>query len=168
MAAKKSASKKSAVTKNPVGKKTAPKPAAKKAASKKAASHKVARPMPKLGKSSPALVQVFEQSMAGLPMAQTRLVFGSPAAFVNGNMFAGLQNENFFLRLPDAERELFQQTVSGQRWEPIPGRPMREYVLAPSPMLESPGQLDAWLGKALAYAQSLPPKLPKAKKKTAR
>jgi len=102
--------------------------------------------------------------MAALPLAQTKTVFGSPASFVNGHMFAGIQNESFFLRLPDAERVSFMQTVSAAQWEPIPGRPMREYVVVPAPLIEAPGQLNAWLGKSIAYVQSLPPKPAKKKK----
>ena len=140
---------------------------AKKAARKiavKTRRQEIHAPMPKLGKSSPALLQAFAQTMATLPMAQTKTVFGSPAAFANGHMFAGIQNESYFLRLPDAERESFMQTVSAEKWEPMPGRPMREYVVVPAPLIESPGQLNTWLGKSIAYVQSLPPKAAKKKK----
>jgi TfoX/Sxy family transcriptional regulator of competence genes len=143
-----------------IAKRASPRVAAKKPAAKKAA-----RPMPKLEKSSPALLQAFAQTMATLPMAQTKTVFGSPAAFANGHMFAGIQNESFFLRLPDAERESFMQTVSAAQWEPMPGRPMREYVVVPAPLIEGADELNAWLGKSIAYVQSLPPKAAKAKKK---
>ena len=91
--------------------------------------------------ASPALLQAFAQTMATLPMAQTKTVFGSPAAFANGHMFAGIQNESFFLRLPDAERESFMQTVSADQWEPMPGRPMREYVVVPAPLIEATASL---------------------------
>ena len=168
MAAKKAVKKKTGNTakraaNKKIAKKAAPRAAAKKAAAKKAAAKKAARPMPKLEKSSPALLQAFAQAMDGLPMAQTKTVFGSPAAFANGHMFAGIQNESFFLRLPDTERESFMHTVSAQRWEPIAGRPMREYVVVPAPLIESPDQLSAWLVKSVAYAQSLPPKAAKKK-----
>ncbi len=146
---------------------------AKRAASKKLAKNgaprpaakKSARPMPKQAKPSPALLQAFAQVMATLPMAQTNTVFGAPAAFANGHMFAGIQNESFFLRLPDAERESFMQTVSAQRWGPIAGRPMREYVVVPGPLIEAPDQLNAWLGRSIAYVQSLPPKAAKKAKR---
>jgi TfoX/Sxy family transcriptional regulator of competence genes len=164
MAAKKAAKKKTAKTAKRAVKKGIARKAAPRAAAKKSAAKKGARPMPKLEKSSPALLQAFAQVMATQPMAQTKTVFGSPAAFANGQMFAGIQNESFFLRLPDAERESFMQTVSAQRWEPIAGRPMREYVVVPAPLIESPDQLNAWLGKSIAYVQSLPPKAAKKKK----
>jgi TfoX/Sxy family transcriptional regulator of competence genes len=159
MAAKKAAKNKPAKAAKSAAKKKIAKKAAPRAAVKK-----TARPMPKLEKSSPALLQAFAQTMATLPMAQTKTVFGSPAAFANGHMFAGIQNESFFLRLPDAERESFMQTVSAVKWEPIAGRPMREYVVVPAPLIEAPDQLNAWLGKSIAYVQSLPPKAAKKKK----
>jgi len=159
MAAKKATKKKSVRTAKSAAKKRTTKKAPPRRAAKKAA-----RPMPKLEKSSPALLQAFAQTMATLPMAQIKTVFGSPAAFANGHMFAGIQNESFFLRLPDAERESFMQTVSAEQWEPMAGRPMREYVVVPAPLIEAPDQLSAWLGKSIAYVQSLPPKAAKKKK----
>ena len=156
MAAKKAATKKTSA-------KTTKK-AVKTGAARKPAAKKSTRPMPKLEKSSPALLNAFAQIMATQPLAETKTVFGSPAAFANGNMFAGIQNDNFFLRLPDAERESFMQTVNARQWEPMPGRPMREYVLVPAPLIEAPEKLNAWLGKSIAYVRSLPPKAAKKKK----
>ena len=51
----------------------------------------------------------------------------------------------------------------------MPGRPMREYLVVPAPILGSDARLEEWLGKAAAYTRSLPPKPPKptrGKKKT--
>jgi TfoX/Sxy family transcriptional regulator of competence genes len=165
MAAKKAPKKKTASPAQRAAKNIIAKKAVAKKATKKPAAKKAVRPMPKLEKSSPALLQAFAQTMATLPMAQTKTVFGSPAAFANGHMFAGIQNESFFLRLPDADRESFMQTVSARQWEPMAGRPMREYVVVPAPLIEAPDDLNAWLGKSIAYVQSLPPKAAKAKKK---
>jgi TfoX/Sxy family transcriptional regulator of competence genes len=142
-------------------------PAQKKTVVKKTAAKKISK-MPKWSKSPPELVAVFEKVMAGVPQAQTRQVVGYPAAFANGQMFAGLHQDNFILRLPDDEREAFLQRAGAQVFEPMPGRPMREYVVVPPPVLQSAKQLDGWLGKALAYAQSLPPKTAKAKRKVPR
>ncbi len=140
-------------------KKTAAKGGAKKAA-KKAVSK-----MPTFSKSPPELVAAFEQIMAGMPMAESRKMFGYPAAFANGQMFASLFGDSFILRLPDAEREAFIRKHGTHLFEPMPGRPMREYVVVPPPVLKSGRQLDDWLGKAMAYAQSLPPKAAKVRRK---
>jgi TfoX/Sxy family transcriptional regulator of competence genes len=137
----------------------------KKTVAKKTSAKKSAVKMPKWEKSSPELVQVFEQALSGVPQAQSRQMFGYPAAFVNGQMFASLFQENFILRLPEAERAAFMQKHDAHVFEPMPGRPMREYVVVPPSVVRSAAQLDGWLGKALAYAQSLPPKPAKAKRK---
>ena len=144
-------------------KKSAKKPAAKGGAKK--AAKKAASKMPVFSKSPPELVAAFEQIMAARPTAETRKMFGYPAAFANGQMFASLFGDNFILRLPAAEREVFIEKQGTHLFEPMPGRPMREYVVVPPPLLKSGKQLDDWLGKAMAYAQSLPPKAAKARRK---
>jgi len=45
-----------------------------------------------------------------------------------------------------------------QRFEPLPGRVMREYVVAPGVLANEPGALRRWLRTAFGYAGSLPPK----------
>jgi TfoX/Sxy family transcriptional regulator of competence genes len=135
----------------------------KKAAKKSAA--KSLRPMPSFSKAPPALVAQFERVVAGLPMAETRKMFGYPAAFANGQMFLSLFGDSMILRLPEAERAAFIQQHGSHLFEPMPGKPMREYVVVPPALLKSGSALDGWLGKAAAYAQSLPPKAAKAKRK---
>ena len=69
-----------------------------------------------------------------------------------------------FVRLSSEDRLQFLELEGAKVFEPIPGRPMREYVTIPGPMLNQESELDAWLTKAFNYACSLPPKEPKAKK----
>lgn len=119
---------------------------------------KPARAMPKWRPSPDALVRRFEAAMATVPAAQARKMFGYPAAFRNGNLFAGLFQDQMILRLStDARAELCRRP-GAQPFEPMPGRPMREYVVVPPAMLRSPNELHAWLARAFAYAGSLPPK----------
>ena len=141
-------------------KKTTAKSGAKKA-TKTSATAK--RAMPSFAKAPPELVAVFGQIVAAMPMAEPRKMFGYPAAFANGQMFANLFGDNFILRLPEAERAAFIQQYRSHQFEPMPGRPMREYVVVPPALLKSGAELDGWLGKAAAYAQSLPPKAAKSK-----
>jgi hypothetical protein len=54
-------------------------------------------------KPSAELVAAFDAVLPGAP-AERRLMFGFPAAFVNGNMFMGLFEESFILRL-DGDRK---------------------------------------------------------------
>jgi TfoX/Sxy family transcriptional regulator of competence genes len=96
-----------------------------------------------------------------LPFAQAerRKLFGYPSAFANGNMFAGLFQESLVLRLPEAERAKFLKLKGAHPFEPMAGRPMREYVVVPDAMLKSSRQLRGWLAKSYDYARTLPPKV---------
>jgi hypothetical protein len=51
------------------------------------------------------LVATFDAAIARYPPAERRLMFGMPAAFLNGKMFAALHGERMVLRLPHAPRE---------------------------------------------------------------
>ena len=121
--------------------------------------------MPKFTKAPLELVALFEQVVAGLPPVEMRKMFGYPAAFANGQMFASLFQDHFILRLPTAEREAFIRAHGAHVFEPMPGRPMREYVEVPPALLKTGQELDGWLARGLAYAQSLPPKAAKARRK---
>lgn len=95
-------------------------------------------------------------------------MFGYPAAFLNGNLFAGLHQESFLLRLSERDREIACTKHGGAIFEPMPGRKMREYVALPSAILNRRRALAAWLKKAISYARGLPPKLKRSKAKTKR
>ena len=114
--------------------------------------------MPKWSKSSAELSRTFELAVKPLPGAELRKMFGYPCAFVNGQMFAGLHQENLFLRLPAPDREEFLALPGATPFEPMPGRPMREYVVVPPEMVAATSALSPWLEKALVYAASLPEK----------
>jgi TfoX/Sxy family transcriptional regulator of competence genes len=116
-------------------------------------------------KSSPELVQAFKEAMQPIPAIQLRQMFGYPAAFANGQMFAGLHEEKMVLRLPEEEREVFLQLAGSRQFEPMQGRPMREYVVVPPALQADPDELHRWILKALDYASSLPPKAAKPRRK---
>ena len=113
-------------------------------------------------------IRVFGEAVGDLPDAEQRKMFGYPAAFVRGNMFAGLHESGLVLRLPDSEREKLLKRVGAKPFEPMPGRPMREYVVAPDDFVAQPAQVKAWLRKAFEYGSSLPPKAGSRKKPQAR
>ena len=109
--------------------------------------------------SPPELVQIFGEVGPGPPTVRKKM-FGYPAAFINGNMFAGLFQDNVIVRLAERERgELIRE--GGRPFEPMPGRPMREYVVLPTAAVKDRTRLSSWVKKALAYASRLPPKTPK-------
>ncbi len=123
------------------------------------------KPMPAFTKAPDEMVSLFERAMKDFPMAETRKMFGYPAAFVNGNMFAGLFQQEMFLRLSDEDRAAIRKEYGTPLFEPMPGRPMRGYVLVPRYVLKSPRLLREWLKKGMEYTKSLPPKVKQGTKK---
>jgi len=108
-------------------------------------------------KSPPELIALFAEIMPG-PPAEPRQMFGYPAGFVNGNMFGGLYQDSLVLRLSDGDRAAFLALPGARVFEPMPGRPMREYVVAPPALLARKPELRDWIGRALKYGASLAPK----------
>jgi TfoX/Sxy family transcriptional regulator of competence genes len=97
------------------------------------------------------------------PAVTMRPMFGNLAAFVNGNMFAGLFGEDLFVRVSDDEGAKVRKQ-GGRDFEPMPGRAMRGYVTVPSTWRSKPAAARAWIMVALKQTQKMPPKVPAAKK----
>jgi len=115
------------------------------------------RPMPKWTKAPPELVARFSALIEGVRGTQTRKMFGYPAAFVQGHLFAGVFQEDMFLRLSADDHAQFMKIPGARPFEPMSGRAMRGYVVVPPPVLAS-ARVREWLEKAFAHAKSLPPK----------
>jgi TfoX/Sxy family transcriptional regulator of competence genes len=113
-------------------------------------------------KSPPELIDLFAAIMPGAP-AEQRKMFGYPAAFVNGNLFMGLFQDDLTLRLPESQREKLLAGGKVKAFEPMPGRPMREYVAIPDALARDRKELARWVADSLEYGASLKPKS-KAKK----
>jgi hypothetical protein len=77
-----------------------------------------------------------------------------------------LFEDRLVLRLPDGPRAELLAMEGAATFEPMAGRPMKEYVLVPATVLAAPEALEAWVATALTYGGSLPPKAPKTKAKT--
>ncbi len=113
-------------------------------------------------KSPQELIDAFDAVMPGAP-AVKRPMFGYPCGFVNGNMFTGLFADKMFVRLPeDSRAELMG--IGGTTFEPMPGRPMRDYAVIPQTIVAKPAELKAWVAKALRYGASIPAKKKKPAK----
>ncbi len=114
--------------------------------------------MPKFTKAPAENVRLFENAMKDFPMMETRKMFGYPATFINGQMVGGLFGDGMMMRLSESDRAKFIAEYKTKLFEPMPGRPMREYVSVPPTLLKSSKQLSAWLTKAMEYTKSLPAK----------
>ncbi len=121
--------------------------------------------MPAWTKSPAELQEAFRAALERFPEAERRQMFGYPAAFANGNMWTGLHQGNWVVRLSDeALAELFAIEGAGP-FEPVPGRPMRGFARLPAGMLGDPGELQRWLSRAWEHALGMPPKESSAQKK---
>jgi TfoX/Sxy family transcriptional regulator of competence genes len=85
-----------------------------------------------------------------------RPMFGSLAAFAGGQMFMGILGTEIMIRLADSDREA-ALAAGSQVFEPMPGRPMREYVTAPN-WRNDTARVRELAESGRAYALSLPPK----------
>ena len=114
--------------------------------------------MGKWKKSSEALKERFAMIVEGLGGVEQRQMFGYPCAFANGYLFFGLHEENMILRLDEADREAFLKKTGSHLFEPMAGRPMREYVVIAPKWQKSSAQLKRWLSRSLSYVRGLKPK----------
>jgi TfoX/Sxy family transcriptional regulator of competence genes len=108
-------------------------------------------------KSPQQLIDLFVSVIPDPPAVQ-RKMFGYPAAFVNGNMFMSLFQDDMILRLPESLREEFLKVDGAKIFEPMPGRPMREYVAVPPQVMADKQKLASWVSRALDFGASLKPK----------
>lgn len=106
------------------------------------------------------LVERFHEAVAGIEGLEVRKMFGYPAGFVGGNMATGLHQERWVVRLPEDEREArFDAGWDG--FEPMAGRPMREYAVLPDEVTADSRRAREWVERAAAYVRTLPPKTAK-------
>ena len=119
-------------------------------------------------KSSEKLIEQFYASVESLPEKELRKMFGYPCCFVKGNMFTGLHEENWVLRLSEQDRSEMIDKHGAHPFEPMKGRMMREYVALPNSIKENGNLLHSWLEKSYEFVSSLPPKKKKPKSPTTR
>ncbi len=115
-------------------------------------------------KSPQGLIDLFTECLPGDVRIQTRKMFGYPAAFVNGNMFAGLFQDQMFVRLGGEDRAALDAEYGAVDFEPMPGRPMKKYACLPEAVLEDEALTAVYLAKALGHTAAMPPKQKKAPK----
>jgi len=116
--------------------------------------------MPPIPKPSPGSIARFRAALAAQPAAVERVMFGCPCAFVGGNMTAGLYGDDWFVRLPAEERASLLAEDGARPFAPMPGRPMREYVVLPPSVVADDAALAHQLSRAVTFALTLPPKQP--------
>ena len=115
------------------------------------------REMPSFDKSPPGLVERFGAVLERYPDAERKKMFGYPAAFVGGNMATGLFADQWVVRLPEDEIGPAKAGGAGS-FEPMPGKPMKAFVVIPAADVDDDAAISAWVERGLALARSMPPK----------
>jgi TfoX/Sxy family transcriptional regulator of competence genes len=115
----------------------------------------------KIAPPEPTAIQRMTALTPDAPGVETRKLFGQPAVFVNGNLFLGVFGPNVFVRLSEKDRAEAKNSFQAVAFEPMPGRPMKEYVVLPASLLDRRAKALPWVARSLAYASGMPPKVAK-------
>ncbi len=117
-------------------------------------------------KASEDMKALIESAMQGVDCLK-RPMFGYPAYFINDNMFSGLFQDSLFIRLPaDLKESLAARYGELAPLEPMPGRPMKDYVVLPEKLYSDRESLRRVIADAARSARALPPKKKKPPKKS--
>jgi TfoX/Sxy family transcriptional regulator of competence genes len=116
-------------------------------------------------KTPPELAATFDKAAPKDPKVVRKPMFGYPALFLNGNMFAGTFQDKIVARLAEDARARALK-AGAKHFEPMAGRPMKEYLVVPAADVAKPAALAKWIEQAHAYATTLPEKTKPVKKTT--
>jgi TfoX/Sxy family transcriptional regulator of competence genes len=116
-------------------------------------------------KSPPELVDFFNKALENHPELEKRKMFGYPCAFLGGNMFFGLFANSVFLRFSEEDLAKIKSLGFAIAFEPLPGRPMKEYATLDPKVTSDIYLFQGWLKKSMDYASCLPVKVKKGGKK---
>ena len=114
--------------------------------------------MKKWKKTSPGILAAFEAAGPRDPRIARRPMFGYPSLQLGGNMFASTFEDDVVVRLSEEERRAALAREGAKPFEPMPGRPMKEYVVVPKTAVASRTALARWIARGLDYADTLAPK----------
>lgn len=108
--------------------------------------------------------QFFRSLIPDDPAVEVKPMFGNLGAFVHGNMFAGLFGPAVGVRLDDAARAELAAIDGSGPFGPAE-RPMGGYLSLPASWRDQPETAADWIGKALSYGRTFPPKKKQPKKR---
>ena len=111
----------------------------------------------KMPHADPDAVARFERLCPATAGVAVRPMFGQPAAFVDGNMFLGVFGDAVFVRLSEDDRAIALGLDGAHLFEPMPGRPMREYVVLPVEVLNDAAKAGPWIERSVKYARAIGP-----------
>ena len=119
--------------------------------------------MPKWEKPTEGLIEKFYASLPDDSRVERRKMFGLPCAFVNGNMSVGMFAQSIMVRLNEKERGDCIRKKGAKQFEPMPGRPMKEYIEVPEDVVNNQKTLKEVVQQSVNYVLGLKPKEKKKK-----
>jgi len=112
----------------------------------------------KMPKPDPKALELFNAIIKGAPGVLVKPMFGNFGAFAGGTMFAGVFGDAVFVRLSEADRAAALRLPGAGLFEPMSGRPMKEYVVLPPAVFKDPKKAKTWVQKSMDYASTVVPK----------
>jgi TfoX/Sxy family transcriptional regulator of competence genes len=104
-----------------------------------------------------AVAQRVRQAIQDRDGLSERKMFGGLCLMLHGNMFAGIIDDELMLRVgPENSEELLARP--GARPMDFTGKPMKGYLYVEASAFTSEAGLKDWLGQALSFVGTLPPK----------
>ncbi len=104
-----------------------------------------------------ALAERISSLLSGRRDIEEKKMFGGLAFLLSGNMCCGVAKERLMLRLGP---EGAQAALDEEHAEPMDftGRPMKSMIYVAAAGYESDEDLASWVDRAVAFAETLPPK----------
>ena len=110
-------------------------------------------------KKDDALIERVDGLLSTAPVRRKNM-FGSAAWFLEANdlMFAGAWGEGIMIRVGEKVASYLIEIGEAEQFDPMGGRPMREYVFLDGERIAEDDILTGWLEQASEFAETLPPK----------
>ncbi len=112
----------------------------------------------------PNLAEKVRRILIRVPGASERKMFGGIAFMVGDHMCCGVLDRRLVVR---AAADDCRKWLSAPHVRPMDftGRPLKGFLYVEPKGYAAPGALARWVGRAIAFARSLPPKRPRAARK---
>lgn len=103
------------------------------------------------------LVEQIRAILSDRPGLVVKKMFGGVGFILQGNMAAGVLNDDLIIRMP---RDEYDALLAGRhtRVMDLKGQPMRGWLLVEPAGYATDADLERWIAKGVAVAESLPPK----------
>jgi TfoX/Sxy family transcriptional regulator of competence genes len=103
------------------------------------------------------LAQRLREELAGTGGVAEKRMFGGLSFLVDGNMCVGVIGDELIVRIGlDATEAALERP--GSRLFDFSGRPMKGWITVEPDALQDDEALAGWVGSALAFVRTLPPK----------